>query len=66
MYFLGTMGPEISDYNKCLIILSVIKLSVGHCILLPSRCVKLVEHEIVENHDSTEIFQGHGKHQNRV
>ena len=31
MYCLGTMGPEVSDYNKWLIILSMIQLSGGHC-----------------------------------
>ena len=30
VYFLGIMGPAISDYYKRLILLSVIQLSGGH------------------------------------
>ena len=34
MYCLGIMGTVISDYNKRLILLSVIQLSGGHCITI--------------------------------
>ena len=33
VYCLGIMGPEISDYDKRLILLSVIRLSGGHYII---------------------------------
>ena len=41
MYCLGMMGPAISDYNKRLILLSVIQLSGRHSILLVNNGVAL-------------------------
>ena len=32
VYCWGKMGPAVTDYNKRLIVLSVILLSGGHCI----------------------------------
>ena len=51
MYYLGIMGPVISDYNKRLILLSVIQISGGHCsfirIIYPSQDQSLHVHDIL-------------------